>query len=124
MPQHRPVFPPDKDGARSHLGVVPTPMTAVLVAIDIAKSRNEVLIEIPASWRRRLIKANTRVEHDSFRDKFDRYVAMDRHHQDLRREAFTAMTAKMGRVVHAIIKRGDDYRAFVEGWFQAGNSMP
>ena len=44
-----------------------TPMTAVHVAIDVAKSRNEVLIEIPGSRRRRrLTVANTRVEHDRF----------------------------------------------------------
>ena len=43
------------------------PMTAVLVAIDVAKSRNEVLIEMPGSRRRRrLTVANTRVEHDRF----------------------------------------------------------
>ncbi|WP_147061449.1 IS110 family transposase, partial [Kozakia baliensis] len=45
----------------------PTPTTAVLVAIDVAKSRNEVLIEVPGNRRRRrLTVANTRTEHDRF----------------------------------------------------------
>ena len=43
------------------------PDSAVLVAIDIAKSRNDVLIEIPGqSRRRRLIVPNARAEHDRF----------------------------------------------------------
>jgi hypothetical protein len=40
----------------------------------------------------------------SFRAKFERYVAVDRADPDLRRKAFTAITAKMARVVHAVIK--------------------
>lgn len=43
----------------------PTPATVALVAIDIAKLRNEVLIEVPeARRRRRLTGVNTRAEHD------------------------------------------------------------
>ena len=43
----------------------PTPAPATLVAIDIAKTRNEVLIEAPGrSRRRRLTVLNTRAEHD------------------------------------------------------------
>lgn len=42
-----------------------TPAAAVLVAIDIAKVRNEVLIEAPGhKRRRRLLVLNTRAEHD------------------------------------------------------------
>ncbi len=41
------------------------PPTAVLVAVDVAKLRNEVLIEVPGSKRRRrLTVANRRDEHD------------------------------------------------------------
>ncbi len=44
-----------------------TPMTAVFAAIDVGKSRSEVLIEMPGSRRRLcLTVANTRVEHDRF----------------------------------------------------------
>ncbi|PYD46626.1 hypothetical protein C3920_14100 [Novacetimonas pomaceti] len=63
-----------------------------------------------------------RQRENSFRDKFERYVARDRHDPDLRRKAFTVITAKMGRVVHAIIKRGDDYRPFVEGPVPGGGT--
>src|SRR4028119_1152641 len=43
----------------------PMPDGAVLVAIDVAKHRNEILIEAPASLRRRrLTILNAREEHD------------------------------------------------------------
>ena len=42
-----------------------TPTQGVLAAIDVAKARNEVLIEIPGhARRRRLTVPNTRAEHD------------------------------------------------------------
>ena len=42
-----------------------TPLDAVLVAIDIAKARNEVLIEFPDLQRRRKLSIrNTRDDHD------------------------------------------------------------
>lgn len=42
-----------------------TPITGVLVAIDVAKARNEVLIDIPGNTRRRrLTVLNRRAEHD------------------------------------------------------------
>jgi hypothetical protein len=45
------------------------PDNAVLVAIDIAKARNDVLIEIPGhKRRRRMVVQNTRAEHDRFID--------------------------------------------------------
>lgn len=45
----------------------PTPADAVLVAIDVSKARNDVLIEKPGSARRRrLVVPNTRIEHDRF----------------------------------------------------------
>src|SRR5918997_6822919 len=43
----------------------PTAAAAALVAVDVAKLRNEVLIEVPdARRRRRLTVPNTRAEHD------------------------------------------------------------
>ena len=43
----------------------PTPSDTALVAIDIAKHRNEVLIEVPGRGRRRrLTVLNTRGDHD------------------------------------------------------------
>ena len=42
-----------------------TPLDAALVAIDVSKARNDVLIELPGSRRRRrLTVPNTRTEHD------------------------------------------------------------
>lgn len=63
-----------------------------------------------------------RQRENSFRDKFERYIARDRHNADLRRKALTAITAKMARVVHAIIKRGSEYRPFFEGAAPSGRT--
>jgi len=55
-----------------------------------------------------------RQKENSFRDKFERYVAKDRRNADLNRKALSAVAAKMTRVVHAVIKGGRDYRPFIE----------
>lgn len=52
---------------------------------------------------------------NSFRDKFERYIAKDRHNTHLRRKAYTAIAAKMARTAHGIIKNGEPYRPFFEG---------
>jgi len=52
---------------------------------------------------------------NSFRDKFERYIAQDRHNPDLRRKAYTAIAAKMARTIHAVIKSGEPYRPFFGG---------
>jgi transposase len=52
---------------------------------------------------------------NSFRDKFERYIAKDRHNTHLRRKAYTAIAAKMARTVHGIIKNSEPYRPFFEG---------
>ena len=47
----------------------PTPTDAVLVAIDISKLRNDVLIEMPGiARRRRLVILNKQTEHDHLID--------------------------------------------------------
>jgi hypothetical protein len=47
-----------------------TPSDSLLVAIDVSKLRNDVLIEIPRSARyQRLVVLNTRAEHDRFVDR-------------------------------------------------------
>ena len=43
-----------------------TPPEAALVAIDIAKHRNEVLIDPGHGHRRRMTVLNTRADHDRF----------------------------------------------------------
>ncbi|MEB3321482.1 MAG: IS110 family transposase [Synechococcaceae cyanobacterium] len=55
-----------------------------------------------------------RQRDNSFRDKFERYIARDRASADLRRKALTAIAAKVARTAHAIVKAGVDYRPFVE----------
>ena len=56
-----------------------------------------------------------RQRDNSFRDKFERYIARDRHNADLRRKALTAITAKMARVVHAVIKTRCRLSALLRG---------
>ena len=65
-----------------------------------------------ALWMAAQVAARQR--DNSFRDKLGRYTARDRHDADLRRKAVTALTAKMARVVHAVIKGGAEYRPFFE----------
>jgi len=55
-----------------------------------------------------------RQPNNSFRDKLSRYAAGHADDPDRRRKAMTALTAKMARVVHAVIKTGTEYRLFVE----------
>ncbi len=60
---------------------------------------------------------------NSFRDKFERYIARDRHNAHLRRKAYTAIAAKMARTVHAVIKHGEPYRPFFEGVSPSGRTL-
>ncbi len=46
---------------------------------------------------------------NSFRDKLERYIAKDRQNTHLRRKAYAAITAKMARATHGIIKHGESY---------------
>ncbi|MGJ8595009.1 IS110 family transposase [Sulfitobacter sp.] len=52
---------------------------------------------------------------NSFRDKFERYIAKDRQNTHLRQKAYTAIAAKMALTIHGIIKHGEPYRPFFEG---------
>ena len=63
-----------------------------------------------------------RQRENSFRDKFQRYIARDRDNADLRRKAMTAVTAKMARVVHAVIRGDTDYRPFFEAAVPSGRT--
>lgn len=55
-----------------------------------------------------------RQRDNSFRDKFGRYTAGHADDADRRRKAMTALTAKMARVAHAVVKTGTEYRPFLE----------
>ena len=63
-----------------------------------------------------------RQKENSFRDKFERYIAKDRRDADLRRKALSAVAAKMARVVHAVVKSGRDYRPFIEAAVPSGRT--
>jgi transposase len=63
-----------------------------------------------------------RQRDNSFRDKFERYIAPDRNNRDLRRKALTAIAAKMARTAHAVVKSGSDYRPFFEGAVPGGRT--
>ena len=63
-----------------------------------------------------------RQRDNSFRSKFERTIARDRDNADLRRKALTAVTAKMARTAHAVIKTGTDYRPFIEGPMPSGRT--
>lgn len=63
-----------------------------------------------------------RQRDNSFRSKFERYIAKDRDNANLRRKALTAVTAKMARTAHAVIKTGTDYRPFIEGPVPSGRT--
>lgn len=49
------------------------------------------------------------MRENAFRDKYRRYAASAPEDTDLKRKARTAITAKMARVVYALIKHGQPY---------------
>ena len=63
-----------------------------------------------------------RQRDNSFRSKYERYIAKDRDNADLRRKALTAVAAKMARTAHALIKTGSDYRPFIEEPIPSGRT--
>jgi transposase len=65
-----------------------------------------------AFWRAGTVAI--RMRQNSFRRKFDTYIRPDPANPDRRRKAYTAVAAKMARVVYAVITTGTDYRRFPE----------
>ena len=63
-----------------------------------------------------------RMRENSFRDKYQRYIARSPEDADLKRKARTAVTAKMARVVYALIKHDCDYRQRFELGFPSGST--
>ena len=59
---------------------------------------------------------------NNFRAKFERYIAKDRGNIVLKCKALTAITAKMARAAHAVIKTGIDYRPFIEEPMPSGRT--
>jgi hypothetical protein len=46
--------------------------------------------------------------------KYDDYVRSEPKNTDLKRKAYTAVAAKMARVVYGLIKTDSDYRHFLQ----------
>lgn len=63
-----------------------------------------------------------RQRENSFRYKYERYIAKDPDNADLRRKAYTAVAAKLARVAHALIKQGVDYRGYFEAALPGGGT--
>lgn len=63
-----------------------------------------------------------RQRENSFRSKYERYVARDRENADLKRKALAAIAAKMARVTHAVIVGGEDYRPFFDRAMPGGRT--
>lgn len=63
-----------------------------------------------------------RQRENSFRAKYERYIAKDPDNRDLRRKAYTAVAAKMARVAHALIKQNTTYRGYFEAAIPGGRT--
>jgi hypothetical protein len=61
-----------------------------------------------------------RARQNSFCQKFQDYIRRDPLNPDLQRKAYTAVAAKMARVVYGIVKTGTDYRRFPEAAVPGG----
>jgi transposase len=61
-----------------------------------------------------------RMRENSLRRKFDRYVHSNPLSADLRRKAYSAVAAKLARIVYGLIKNGCDYRPFFEDVIPGG----
>jgi transposase len=55
-----------------------------------------------------------RMQQNSFRRKFEDYIRPDPQNADRRRKGYTAVAAKMARVVYAVVTTGTEYRRFPE----------
>jgi transposase len=62
-----------------------------------------------------------RMNENSFRDKYERYMKQDPGNADIRRKALTAVAAKMARVAYALVKRLEPYRGYHEHALPSGS---
>ena len=72
-----------------------------------------------ALWQAAL--SAVRMRENAFRDKFQRYTATAPLDPDLRRKARVAVTAKMARIVYALIKHGQPYRHYLDAFTPSGS---
>jgi transposase len=62
-----------------------------------------------------------RMRENAFREKYLRYIAKAPEDTDLKRKARTAVTAKMARVIYALIKQGKPYRRLFDADLPSGS---
>jgi len=72
-----------------------------------------------ALWQAAL--SAVRMRENAFRDKFQRYTATAPLDPDLRRKARVAVTAKMARIIYALIKHGQPYRHYLDAFTPSGS---
>ena len=53
-----------------------------------------------------------RQRENSFRRKYETYIAQDRNNADLKRKAYCAIAINVARVAHSLIKNAMDYRGY------------
>jgi len=61
-----------------------------------------------------------RMRENTFRQKYENYIRMDPTNKDLKRKAYTAVAAKVARVVYSTMKFGTDYRCLYESAVPSG----
>ena len=61
-----------------------------------------------------------RMKTNTFKSKYERYVKGDQHNADLKRKAYTAVTAKMARTAYSMIKNDTDYYPYHEAGLPSG----
>jgi transposase len=61
-----------------------------------------------------------RLRENTFRKKFENYIQQDPNNDDLKRKGYTAVAAKMARVVYGIIKNETNYRCYFESVIPSG----
>lgn len=62
-----------------------------------------------------------RMRENAFREKYLRYIVRAPEDTDLKRKARTAVTAKMARVIYALIKQGKPYRRLFDANLPSGS---
>lgn len=55
-----------------------------------------------------------RMRENTFRKKFENYIKHDPLNADVKRKGYSAVAAKMARVVHGVIKKQTNYRCYYE----------
>lgn len=63
-----------------------------------------------------------RQRENSFRQKYERYIAKDRENADVKRKAYCAVAVKMARVAHSLVKNECDYRGYHETGIPGGRT--